>query len=225
MQKVLKHLKRTELCHTLALLVCLTILLVACKGNKGNAESATPQPAVASTVPAAPAKPVPSFSAAEKIGVFVFPKNNQSKDQQLIDELDCYDSVAQQTGINPEGPPPSGPSAAQVQAAEQSAADQAEQQKGGRARGAARGAAGGAVLGAIGGNAGAGAAAGAAVGTVRGGRKQREANAAAKDQAAQNANAQLQGQYGQAKAAYNQKQSTFKRGFSACMDARNYSVK
>ena len=60
---------------------------------------------------------------------------------------------------------------------------------------------------------------------MRGGRKQREANEAAKDQAAQNANAQLQSQYGQAKAAYNQQQSTFKRGFSACMEARNYSVK
>src|SRR5262249_2081647 len=182
MRKDVKPLEKADKCHALALMVvsvCLTISLAACKGNKGSAESAAPQPAVASTVPATPAKPVPSFSAAKKIGVLVFGKTNQSNDQQLTDELDCYDTVEQQTGINPEAPPPSGPSAAQVQAAEQSAADQAEQQKGGRARGAARGAAGGAALGAIGGNAGAGAAAGAAVGTVRGGRKQREANAAA----------------------------------------------
>jgi len=36
--------------------------------------------------------------------------------------------------------------------------------------------------------------------------------------------AQLQQQSSQAKAAYNKQMDTFKRGFSACMDARGYSV-
>jgi hypothetical protein len=60
---------------------------------------------------------------------------------------------------------------------------------------------------------------------VRGGRKQRAANEQSQEQAAQAAGAQVQQQSNQARAAYNQQMSTFKRGFSACMDARGYSVK
>jgi uncharacterized protein HemX len=157
--------------------------------------------------------------------MFAYAKNNQSNDQQLRDEYDCYTSVQQQTGINPDTPAPSGRSATQVQAAEQQAAANAPEAQGGRVRGAARGAAGGAAIGAITGNAGRGAAIGAGVGTVRGGRKQREANEQSQQQAAQSAGAQLQQQSNQAKAAYNQQMNTFKRGFSACMDARGYSVK
>jgi hypothetical protein len=184
-----------------------------------SSDAAT-QPAAATTT-----QPTPEFSAAQKIGMFVYPKNNQGNDQQLRDELDCYNQVEQQTGINPEGPAPAGPSSAEIQAAQQQAAEQAPQQRGGRARGAARGAVGGAVIGGIAGDAGKGAAAGAAFGTVRGGRQQRKANAAAKEQAAQSAGVQMQEQGQQTQAAYNQQLSTFKRGFSACMDARGYSVK
>jgi len=196
----------------------LLLLNAGCKkSDSGGSESATP--------PAVPATPPPSFSAAEKIGMFAYPKNNQSKDQQLRDEYDCYTQVQQQTGINPEAAAPSGPSAADVQAAEQQAAANAPQAQGGRVRGAARGAAGGAVIGGIAGDAGKGAAIGATVGTVRGGRQQRQANEQSKQQAAQSAGAQVQQQSSQAKAAYNQQMDTFKRGFSACMDARGYSVK
>jgi hypothetical protein len=60
---------------------------------------------------------------------------------------------------------------------------------------------------------------------VRGGRRQRQANEQSKDQAALSAGAQAQQQANQAKAAYNKQMDTFKRGFSACMDARAYSVK
>jgi hypothetical protein len=81
------------------------------------------------------------------------------------------------------------------------------------------------MIGGIAGDAGNGAAIGAVAGTMRGGRQQREANAASKQQAAQSASSQLQHQYSQAKSAYNQQMDTFKRGFSACMDARDYSVK
>jgi hypothetical protein len=157
--------------------------------------------------------------------MFAYPKNNQSNDQQLRDEYDCYTTVQQQTGINPDAPRPSGPSGADVQAAQQQAAANAPQAQGGRARGAARGAVGGAVVGGIAGDAGKGAAIGATVGTVRGGRQQRQANEASKQQAAQSAGAQVQQQANQAQAAYNQQMDTFKRGFSACMDARGYSVK
>jgi hypothetical protein len=157
--------------------------------------------------------------------MFAYPKNNQSQGQQLTDEYACYTEVQQQTGINPDAAALSGPSAANVQAAEQQAAASAPQAQGGRVRGAARGAAGGAMIGAITGNAGRGAAVGATVGTVRGGRRQRQANEDSKQQAAQSAGAQAQEQANQAKAAYNKQMDTFKRGFSACMDARGYSVK
>ena len=81
------------------------------------------------------------------------------------------------------------------------------------------------MIGAIAGDAGKGAGIGAVAGTMRGGMRQRQTNAAMKDQAAQSAGSQLQQQYNQDKAAYDKKMGTFKRGFSACMDARSYSVK
>ncbi len=210
--------------------VFLLLLSEGCKKSPVSSESpapvATPAPVQTAPVPAAePAVPPPSFSAAQKIGMFAYPRNNQSHDQQLTDEYACYTAVQQQTGINPDAAARAGPSAAQIQAAQQQAAANAPQAQGGRARGAAKGAAGGAMVGAITGNAGRGAAIGATVGTVRGGRKQTQANEQSKQQAAQSAGAQAQQQANQAKAAYNQQMATFKRGFSACMDARGYSVK
>jgi len=231
--------------------VCLLLFLSgasACKkSDSGAAPAAAPTPAgapaaapagaptpaaapagataAAPTAAPVPSGPPPPFSAAQKLGMFAFAKNNQSQDQQLRDEYDCYGMVQQQTGINPEAPPPAGASAADVQAAQDQAAANAPQAKGGRARGAARGAVGGAVIGGIAGDAGTGAAVGATVGTVRGGRQQRKANEASKDQAAQAAGAQVQQQANQAQAAYDQQINTFKKGFSACMDARGYSVK
>ena len=92
-------------------------------------------------------------------------------------------------------------------------------------RGAARGAAGGALIGAIAGDAGTGAAIGATVGIIRGGRQQRQANAASDEQAAGEAGKQVQQQYKQQKAAYDQQIGDFKRAFSACLDSRGYSVK
>ena len=81
------------------------------------------------------------------------------------------------------------------------------------------------MVGAIAGNAGKGAAIGAVAGTMGGGVRQRQANAAMKQQAAQQGGSQVQQSYAQAKAAYDQSMNTFKRAFAACMDARAYSVK
>jgi len=61
--------------------------------------------------------------------------------------------------------------------------------------------------------------------TLRSGRKQRQANEASQAQGAQAAASQQHQAYAQSKAAYNKQIDTFKRGFSACMDARGYSVK
>jgi YMGG-like Gly-zipper len=202
--------------------VCL-FLAAGCKKTEPAAPA--PQPAAAPAPAPAPAKPVPASSAAQAIGMFVYPKANQSHDQQLIDESECYDTVQQQTGINPQGPGPKAPSAADLSAAQQQGAAEAPQAQGGRVRGAARGAAGGAAIGAISGNAGRGAAIGATAGTIRGGRNQRQANEASQQQGAQAAVNQQQQAYSQSKAAYNQQLATFKRGFTACMEARAYSVK
>jgi type IV secretory pathway VirB10-like protein len=68
--------------------------------------------------------------------MFVYPKNSQTQDLQIRDEYDCYGSVQQQTGINPEAPPPAGATAADVQAAEEQAAANAPQAKGGRSEAA-----------------------------------------------------------------------------------------
>jgi hypothetical protein len=180
---------------------------------------------VAPPAPQAALPPPPTFSAAQKINMFVYPKNNQNRDQQLRDELDCYNLSQRQSGVNPEAPPPAAPTSADVAAAQQAAASGAQQAQGGRVRGAAGGAAGGAMIGAIAGDTGKGAAIGAVAGTMRGGMKQRQTNAAMKQQAAQQGGSQVQQDYAQAKASYDQGMNTFKRAFSACMDARAYSVK
>jgi len=180
---------------------------------------------IASPAPQAALPPPPTFSAAQKINMFVYPKNNQNRDQQLRDELDCYNVSQRQSGVNPEAPPPAAPTSADVAAAQQEAASGAQQAQGGRVRGAARGAAGGAMIGAIAGDAGKGAGIGAVAGTMRGGMQQRQTNAATKQQAAQQGGSQVQQDYAQAKANYDQGMNTFKRAFSACMDARAYSVK
>ena len=137
---------------------------------------------------------------ASQLGIFVYPKSHQDKDQQVKDENECYNSAKQQSGIDPAAPPP--------------APQEAKQAQGGGAKGGAKGAAGGAAVGAIAGDAGTGAAIGATAGAVHGRRQQRKANKQAEQQAQQKAQTQQQ-----------QTLDTFKKAFSACMDARQYSVK
>ncbi len=137
---------------------------------------------------------------ASQLGVFVYPRNDQNQAQQSKDENECYNSAKQQSGIDPAAPPPP--------------PQEAKKTKGGGAKGAAGGAAAGAAIGAIAGDAGEGAAIGATAGAVRGRRQQRKANKQAEQQAKQNTQAQQQ-----------QTLETFKKAFSACMDARQYSVK
>jgi hypothetical protein len=174
-----------------------------------------------------PSSGTASSSPAKKIGVFAYPKNQQNADQQLKDESACYSSAKQGTGFDPETPAPSGPSAQENQAAQKQAAQQAAEAtpKGGAVKGAARGAAGGAAIGAIADDAGTGAAVGATAGAVRGRRQQKQAQKAAGEQALQQTAQAQQQSEAAVKAQYQGKQDTFKRAFSACMDARGYSVK
>jgi hypothetical protein len=167
----------------------------------------------------------PAVSPAKSIGMFAFPRNGQNSDQQLKDETECYGLAKQQSGIDPQAPPPAGKSAEQKAAEQKAAADNAPKAQGGRVRGAARGAAGGAAVGAIAGDAGKGAAAGATVGTMKGGIQQRQANAASQKQAAAQTASKHQKEEEQLKLAHAEGLDTFQRAFAACMDARNYSVK
>lgn len=166
-------------------------------------------------------------SPAGSLGMFAYPKNQQNAKHQLQDENDCYGSARQQTGIDPQAPAPAQPSSQQQQAAQQQAAQQASKEapKGGAVKGSAKGAAGGAAIGAIAGDAGTGAAIGATAGAVRGRRQQKKAEKVAQQQAAQQtAQAQQQAQ-AEAQAQHQGTLDTFRRAFSACMDARGYSVK
>ena len=138
-------------------------------------------------------------SPAAALGVYVYPKNNQSKTQQSKDEGECYKWAKDETGIDPTAP-------VQVSAP--------QPQKGGAVKGAARGAAAGTAVGGIAGDTGKGAAIGAAGGAIRGRRQQKKANIEAQNQAQANAQAQQQ-----------QNLDKFRKAFSACMEARQYSVK
>ena len=166
-----------------------------------------------------------TWSPAQSIDMFAYPKNGQSSDQQLKDESECYGMSKQRTGIDPQKAAPTGASAEEVQAAQKQAAENAQQVKGTRATGAARGAAGGAAIGAIAGNAGTGAGAGAVAGTMRGGASQRSANAQSQQKAAAQAKADLEKEHEQQTLAHKEGLDSFQRAFSACMDARGYSVK
>jgi hypothetical protein len=167
----------------------------------------------------------PAWSPAQNIGMFAFPRNGQSTDQQLKDESECYGMAKQRTGIDAQVPPPQGLSEEEKKAAQQQAAENAQQAQGGRVRGAARGAAGGAAIGAIAGDAGKGAGAGAVAGTMKGGMAQRSANAQSKQQAAAQTAAAQKKQEEELLRQHQQGLDTFQRAFAACMDARNYSVK
>ncbi len=150
--------------------------------------------------PQAQTAPPANQSPSSRLGVFPYPKNNQSAEQQQKDENECYGWAKQQTGIDPAAPPPAAP--------------EAKQAKGGGAKGAAGGAAGGAAIGAIAGDAGKGAAIGATAGAVHGRRQQKKANKQAEKQS-------------QAAAGQQQQQTldTFKKAFGGCMDGRGYSIK
>ena len=138
---------------------------------------------------------------SQALGLFLFPTNEQSQQQQKVDEFDCYKWAMEQTGIDPLNLP-------KIEVEVQSGPS------GGAVKGAARGAAGGAAIGAIAGDAGQGAAIGATAGAVRGRRQGQQA------QAQQNQQAQAG-----ADAAEAETKNTFKKAFSACIEGKGYTVK
>jgi len=139
---------------------------------------------------------------AKGLGLYVFPTNEQDKDQQELDEYKCYKWAKEQTGFNP-----ANPTQVQVEQVDNSP-------DGSGVKGAAVGAAGGAAIGAIAGDAGKGAAIGAVVGGMRGRRAK----------VVGDANEQQQNE--QAAAAKEKELlDNFKKAFSACMEGKGYTVK
>jgi uncharacterized protein YcfJ len=150
------------------------------------------------------------------IGVMVFPAAGQDATQQSIDEATCYNWATENTG--------SDPFQLTQQAAEQAAsADRAMRQaeqagQGAGARSAATGAVTGALVGSVFGNssrdrrraATAGAVIGGASGSSRRSQQQSQATqSVASQSAAQQANIE-------------QRMTTFKNAFGACMEANEY---
>lgn len=145
-------------------------------------------------------------SVSSSLGLVVYPSNNQAAAQIAKDEGECHAWARQNTGIDPANPM----AGVQVQ--------QAAPPPGGGAsagRGAVRGAAAAGIIGNIADeDAGEYAAVGALIGSVRG----------AKARQAQQAQAQQQSQ-AQNQAIAQERLGTFTKAFSACMEARSYTVK
>jgi len=135
-------------------------------------------------------------------GLYVFPSNNQSKEQQDADEMACYRWAKEQSGVDPMNPP------------EVTAAQVDKSADGSAIVGAAGGAAAGAAIGAIAGDAGQGAAIGAVVGGLRGRRAKVVGDS--REQQANNA---------AAAAKQEELMNNFKKAFSACMEGKGYTVK
>lgn len=137
----------------------------------------------------------------KKVGLYVFPAKSQTAEQQEKDKSDCYTWAVQQTGYDPINPTvvtakqvPAGPDGAGV-------------------AGAAGGAAVGAAIGAISGDTGKGAAIGAVSGAVLGRRRGNMAKASA------------QGQANNEAAQTNKNlEDGFKKAFTACLEAKGYTV-
>ena len=142
-------------------------------------------------------------SLASSVGLFVYPKNNQSQEQIEQDDYQCYSWAKGQTGFDPINT-----TTPQTVEAERPGAD------GSAMRGALRGAARGAIIGEIADDdASKGAEVGAALGAMRG---RSHARHSAQQQAA-NQNSQNQAQY-------EQRKDDFKRAMSLCLDARGYAA-
>ena len=138
---------------------------------------------------------------SKKLGLYVFPAENQSAEQQEKDEYESYKWAVEQSGVDPLDLP-------QIEVEKVETGPD-----GGAVRGAAGGAAAGAAIGAIAGDAGKGAAIGATVGGMRGLRGSAARQSNAQKQAEANAIAEEQ-----------ELMDNFLKAFSVSMEGRGYKV-
>jgi len=139
---------------------------------------------------------------SQGLKLFVYPSKGQSKQQQKVDEFECYKWGVEQSGIDPLNLP-------KVEAAPAQTGP-----TGGAVKGAAKGAAAGAAIGAITGDAGEGAAVGAVVGGLAGRRQGKQAQAQQNQQSQANAAATEQAM-----------KDSFKKAFSVCIEGKGYTIK
>ena len=91
--------------------LCLATSLLAQSPPASSPKSA-PAPAKQSDAASSPAK---------SIGMFPYPKNQQSADQQLKDENECFASAKQQSGLDPQALPPAAKTEEQKKAGQKGA--------------------------------------------------------------------------------------------------------
>ena len=140
-------------------------------------------------------------------GLVIFPGEDQTEEQQLTDQLECYRWATDRTDWDPFV------AYDELVAAGHAAERSYEEAQGGAVRGAARGAAAGAIIGAIAGDAGKGAAIGATAGGLGGGMRSRRKRDAAQSEAEV------------AIEAFNGKLETWERNYAACMEGKDYTLK
>jgi hypothetical protein len=166
----------------------------------------TAVPATAQVATQEQETPPPSFSL---LGMIVYPAEDQSPEQQVLDEAACWDWAETNTGMKIVI------GSVDTEAAAQQAGDQAAEATAGAAvGGAARGALAGLAIGAIAGDAGKGAAIGAAAGGMGGIRGRRAAIAASEQQGAE-----------AAAAANEEAINQFKNAGSVCLQGRGYAAR
>jgi hypothetical protein len=173
----------------------ITALLVLAAASQAGAQVAT-QSGASSTV------------TLEGIGMYIYPAQGQSPEQQQADESACTEWAESQTGLTLQAG--SVDTQAAAAAAEQQTADATQ---GAAVGGAARGALAGVAIGAIAGDAGKGAAIGAVAGGIGGRRAKKSAEA----QSAQAGAAQAEQQN---QAAID----SFKKAAGVCLQGRGYTV-
>mgnify|MGYP003401802370 FL=1 len=127
--------------------------------------------------------------------LIIYPAKGQSQEQMEKDKFDCYSWAKQQTGFDP--------------MVASTAPQQSSASKDSTVKGAAKGAAVGAGVGAIAGDAGKGAAVGAAFGGLKGRNQRKQAEQVQQQQVSQ----------------ANQKINEYNRAYSACLEAKGYTVK
>jgi len=156
------------------------------------------------TAPTAEQKPLPpSTNPAQRV---VYASEGQTNEQQMADQLACYNYSTEQTKWDPHQ------AYAVLEQKHGEALKQSQQSQGGAVRGAAGGALAGLAIGAIAGDAGKGAAIGAVSGGAAGGiraRRQRQAAAGSFEADAEAFKAQFQ---------------QWDRHWVACMQGKKYSV-
>ena len=142
---------------------------------------------------------------AGSLGLFVYPSGGQAVAQQADDEGECFQWAKDATGVDPMNP----------RADVRVDAPQTGGEGNAAAAGALRGAARAGIIGNLADeDASDWAAAGALVGSIRGARRREAQNAQARQQAESQADAMAQ-----------ENVETFKKGFTACMEGRDYTVK